>query len=226
MTAARRALAADLAIVLAAIAAAWVLSRWVIFPAFGIPDNAPYILRPIFGFFAAWSVLRWRREGWSSVGLRKPASWWRAAAVAIALYLANLAVSTWVVPAAAQWLHPTQAPPFLAYIRGNLPAFLEWVAIGCIVGGWFEECLFRGFLLDRVANVLGGGAGAVGVAVVAQAVLFGALHLYGGSFAFLYATLFALVHAVFFVLAGRNLWPLIVVHAAWNTAGMWQVYAG
>lgn len=221
----RRALFVDVAIVVAAIGVAWVLSRWVIFPAFQIPDNAPYILRPIFGFFAAWCVLRWRREGWSSVGLRKPASWWRAVVAAIALYAANFAVQTWAVPALAQWLHPTQAPPFLAYIRGNLAAFLEWVAIGCIVGGWFEECLFRGFLLDRVAKLLGGGAAAIGVAIVAQAVFFGSLHLYGGTFAFMYATLFALVNAVFFVLAGRNLWPLIVVHAAWNSVGMWAVYS-
>ena len=39
-------LAADLALVLAAIAAAWALSRWVIYPALGIPDYAPYVLRP------------------------------------------------------------------------------------------------------------------------------------------------------------------------------------
>src|SRR6185312_10775855 len=48
------------AIVLAAIAAAWILSRWVIYPALSIPDNAPLILRPICGFLAAWWVVHRR----------------------------------------------------------------------------------------------------------------------------------------------------------------------
>ena len=55
------------------------------------------------------------------------------------------------------------------------------------MGGLCEECLFRGFLLDRVAKRCGGGAAAVTVAIVAQAVLFGTLHLYAGTFAFIYA---------------------------------------
>jgi hypothetical protein len=56
----RSAAALDLGLVLAAIAIAWALTRWVIYPALEIPDYAPYILRPITGFLAAWCVLHWR----------------------------------------------------------------------------------------------------------------------------------------------------------------------
>ena len=218
------ALAADLAVVLVAIGCAWQLTKWVLYPALGVPDNAPMILRPILGFLAAWAVLRWRGEGWDSVGLRRPPKLWIAGAVAVALYLANLALSAWVVPLLAQWVAPVQRPSFFDYVRGNLGGFLTWLAIGVIVGGFIEELLFRGFLLNRIADLLGGTKAALMAAVVAQAVLFGMLHLYGGGFAFLFAAVFALANGAFYLAAGRNLWPLIVVHGVWNSVQIWQLY--
>jgi membrane protease YdiL (CAAX protease family) len=217
-------LAADIAIVLAAIAFAWQLSKWILYPFLGVPDNFPMILRPILGVFAAWGVLRWRGESWASLGLRRPADLRIAIAVAVALYLVNLALSTWVVPLIAQWIAPTRQPPFLAYIRGNTSGFLTWLAIGLVVGGFIEELLFRGFLLSRIGALLGGSRPALALAVVAQAVLFGMLHLYGGGFAFLYATVFAIANGAFYLAAGRNLWPLILVHGASNAVQIWGVY--
>jgi len=34
-----------------------------------------------------------------------------------------------------------------------------------------------------------------------------------------------MAHGLFYVLLGRNLWPLIVVHGVWNTVGMWSTYS-
>ena len=82
----------------------------------------------------------------------------------------------------------------------------------------------RGYLIDRVATLLGKNALAVALAIAVQALLFGSMHLYQGTFGALNATIFALVHGVFYVLAGRNLWPLIAVHGLWNSVGIWGVY--
>src|SRR5947208_14996597 len=106
----RRDAAVDLAMVLGAIAAAWVLSRWVVYPTLGIPDYAPLVGRPIVGFLAAWWVLRRRRRSWATLGLRTPSPVWRAIMLAVVLYLLDLAFSRYVVPTLAQWLHPTQRP--------------------------------------------------------------------------------------------------------------------
>ena len=217
-------IAVDLAIVLVAIGCAWQFTKWVLYPAIGVPENAPMILRPILGFLAAWAVLRWRGERWAGLGLRRPTNVWIAIAATVGLYLTNMALSTWVVPLLAQWIAPIQQPSFLGYIRGNLGGFLTWLAIGWIVGGFIEELLFRGFFLNRIADLLGGTMPALVAGVLAQAVLFGMLHLYAGGFAFLFATVFALANGVFYLTAGRNLWPLILVHGAWNSVQIWSVY--
>ena len=230
MAAQPRSAAVDLLIVLAAIAAAWALTKWLIYPALAIPDYAPLIPRPITGFLVAWFVLQWRGETWESLGLKKPASWPRAVALGVALYAADYAVATWVVPWLVPWVasivHPVTRPSFLGYIHGNVTGLVTWLAIGWVVGGFCEECLFRGFLLDRVGKALGGSAIAITIAIVAQSILFGSLHLYAGTFAFLHASLFALTHGIFYVLGGRNLWPLILVHGTWNSVGIWGVYSG
>jgi len=216
--------AADLALVLAAIAAAWVLSRWVIYPALGIPDYAPYMLRPICGFLAAWCVLRYRGGSWAALGLRRPARLWAAVALTIGAYLVELAMWQWLVPLLAQWIHPTRRPSFLAHLHGNFPALVFWMAVAWLVGGICEECLFRGFLLTRVESLLGGGGAALALAIVAQAALFGTLHLYGGTFAFMYAALFGVVHGIIYLLGGRNFWPVIVLHAVTDSVAFWGVY--
>jgi membrane protease YdiL (CAAX protease family) len=221
----RRASAQDLAIVLATIGVAWILSRWVIYPALSIPDNAPYILRPISGFIAAWAVVRLRGEGLASLGLRWPDSWTRATAVGVALYAVNWSLATYVVSSIATWIPPVQRPSFLAYIRGNEVGLATWLAIGWLVGGLCEETLFRGFLLRRVASLLGENAMAWACAIVAQAVLFGMLHLYAGTLAFVSAAIFGAAQGVFYLVGRRNLLPLIAVHGIWNTVGIYSVYA-
>jgi membrane protease YdiL (CAAX protease family) len=220
----RRDAALDLAIVLGAVGLAWVSSRWWIYPALSIPDYAPMIPRPIFGFLAAWGVVRWRGQYLRSLGLRWPDSWTRALLVGAALYATDWVLSTYAVPVLAQWVHPVRRPSFLAYIRGNEAGLATWVAIGWAVGGLCEETLFRGFLLDRIASLLGRTGAAIVCGIVAQALLFGALHLYAGTFAFLYAAVFGLAHGVFYVLAGRNLLPLILVHGVWDMTGIYTVY--
>jgi uncharacterized protein len=214
----------EILFVLFVIAAAWMFSRWCLYPAVGIPDNAPMILRPISGFFAARWLLQ-HGEGVSSVGLRKPDSPAGAVFVAIALYLVLWLTS----PVVSQWLvsmFPVDSRPgFMAYVHGNLPAAILWIAIGWIVGGFFEEFLFRGFLLNRIAAVLGGGILATAIGVGAQAALFGCLHFYAGPLACAHAAYFALLMGLAYLASGRNLWPLIAVHSIWNTVAIWGVYS-
>ena len=221
----RREAAVDIAIVLAAIVAAWAITRLALYPALGIPENFPAILRPILGFLAACALLYHRGSGFASIGLRKPANVWIAIAGAGALYAVNWALSRWAVPLLAELIHPVPQPSFLGYIRGNTGGFLFWVAIGWIVGGFMEEVLFRGFLLTRVSQLFADPALGLAVGIVGQAVLFGALHLYAGAFAFVFATTLAVSSGIFYLFLGRNLWPLIAMHGAWNTAAMWSVYS-
>jgi membrane protease YdiL (CAAX protease family) len=219
--------ASDIGAVIAVIVLAWAVCRLWLYPALGIGDNAPVILRPIGGFLIAWWLLRRRGRRWSELGLCRPSSWTRVVIVGVGTYGALTLLSPWVASALAAWLPATAQPAdFLGYIHGNLAATLPWLAIGWVVGGCCEEALFRGFLLNRVATLFGGGPIALAVAVIGQAMLFGSLHFYGGAVACAHAAFFGLMLGIAYLVGGRNLLPLMVVHGVWDTVGIWGVYTG
>jgi uncharacterized protein len=216
--------ARDIAVVLMAIAAAWLFTRFLLYPALSVPDNAPMLLRPIAGFLAAWWLLHRAGQHCPQLGLARPRSLLWLLIACVLLYAVMSATARWLVPPLARALGAQGSPQFLAYIAGNTIAFAGWIAIGWLVGGLIEELLFRGFLLDRVSQLAGGGAIGAAAGIVAQALLFGALHLYQGSTGFVFTGLFALVYGVAFIVLGRNLWPLILVHGAWNSVAITGFY--
>jgi membrane protease YdiL (CAAX protease family) len=217
--------AVDVLVVLAVIAVAWAVSRFWLYPALGVPGNAPLILRPISGFVVATWLVHRRGQRYADYGLTRPDRPVLALLGAIVLYGVLMAASRWLVPPLAEWLGTAGQPSFMVYIRGKLVPFLGWLAIGWLVGGFAEELLFRGFLQRRGAEVLGGSRAAQALAVLGQALLFGSLHWYGGSYAFVHATVYAAIAGAAYHAVGKNLWPLILVHGVWNTVGIWSVYA-
>jgi membrane protease YdiL (CAAX protease family) len=214
----------DIALVMAAIVAAWLITKYVLYPALGVPDNAPMILRPITGFAVAWILLRRGGERWSAYGLARPANLLRCIGVAVALYAVIWLESSYVVPMLAQILTVHSAPPFLAYIRGHPLALAGWLGISWIVGAFFEELLFRAYLLSRIERLVGGGSLGTLAGIAGQAALFGLLHAYQGSFGLVSAATFAFIFGLAYVATGRNLWPLVLVHGVWNTTGIVMMY--
>lgn len=212
--------------VLFAIGAGWAITRWWLYPALGVPAHAPMLLRPILGFLIAWWLITRAHESWRDYGLRKPASWLGLVLQCGLLLGAVWLSSRFLVPPLAATLDARTAPSILGYLHGNEVALAGWLAIGWGVGGFIEEVLFRGFLLSRIEAMLGSGRWAGIVAVIGQAVLFGALHLYQGGFGFVFASLFAAIYGVAYLLFGRNLWPLILIHGAWNSVAIWGAYHG
>jgi len=221
-----RTAAFEVCAVILAIVLAWLVTRWGLYPLLGVADNAPLILRPVSGFFVAWYLLHRRGLGWWSMGLNRNIAWWQLIVAVALLYLAIMAASRWLVPPLSELLDmPTPSRPgFILYIRGNLLATLGWLGVGWVVGGFMEECLFRGFLLNRVAEIFGGRTLGLAVGVVTQACLFGLLHYYSGAYAVVSAGTFAIVSGACYLLIGRRLWPLVLAHGIWNSVAIWNVY--
>jgi CAAX protease family protein len=214
----------NILIVISAIAAGWLLSRFWLYPALGIPPYAPLILRPILGVLAAWWVVRKSGRSWASLGLARPPNLFVAGIVTVVLYAATWALFTYAVPVIATMVDAQSAPSFLEYIRGNPIALLEWLGIAWLVGGFSEELLFRAFFLNEIAGLLRPAWLGLSIAILLQAALFGSLHLYQGTIGFVAAGMFAILFGVAYVANGRNLWPLIVVHATFDCVGIFGVY--
>jgi uncharacterized protein len=98
--------------------------------------------------------------------------------------------------------------------------FIVWVT-----AAFFEEMVFRGFLLDRLLVLMGPGRARVALACVLGAALFGLMHAYQGPFGILMTATIGLVFSVSYFALGRNLWALIIAHGLINSYSMWQIYS-
>lgn len=113
-----------------------------------------------------------------------------------------------------------------ADVPGNLPLLLTLVPIVWLIGAFGEEFFFRGFLMTVLAQVLGGSRAAWVLALVAQAVVFGLIHAYQGPAQAISIGIGGAVYGAAFLLARRNLWPVILAHGVNDTLGLILLYAG
>lgn len=163
---------------------------------------------------------------WSRLGLAVPGSWPRTI---LFVLLAAVAVSVGVgaARAVAVQVFGAAAPDIsrFAALRGNLPLLVMGLLGLWITAAFGEEMLVRGFLLDRLTSLFGGGPGAVAIAVVTSSLLFGLGHAYQGSAGVIAAVVAGLVYASFYLLSGRNLWVTVLAHGLLDTIGFMMIYA-
>jgi membrane protease YdiL (CAAX protease family) len=174
------------------------------------------------------SLLLWRSGGgWRALGLRRPRPLWLAPVVVVVGFLAGQLAAGATVQFLYPFLHlaPPGVPAFLSRLPGNLGEYLYWmipVTWGSAAFG--EEMLFRGFVLDRLDQLLGGRA--LWAAVLLQGLIFGVSHAYLGPSAAIVAGVLGLVLGIAFVAGGRNLWPCILIHGLVDSTSITAVFLG
>ncbi|MBN1274181.1 MAG: CPBP family intramembrane metalloprotease [Candidatus Aminicenantes bacterium] len=172
-------------------------------------------------------LLRRRGMRWRDVGLRRPSRLRRLLVQVPVVTVTWLAVSAGATILIEKFLPKPDTSVRFGDLAGNLPATLWWIAIAWLIGGFSEEMIFRGFLLRRLEVLLPRGTGRTVTAVFLQAVLFGAMHAYNrGLFGFLALGAVGAVLGTFYIVFGRNLWPVILAHGLGNTLGFIARYLG
>lgn len=173
-------------------------------------------------------LLRRRGTGWRDLGFRRPSSLGGAALWTVGLLLADMLLVPSLVFVLANALHlPAQRLEAFDQLRGNLPLYLELlVPITWGSAGFGEELLFRGFLMRRLTDALGGTGRAELAAVVGQAILFAFGHAYLGPRGMLNAGVLGLFGALFYLWNGRNLWPLFIAHGLVDSVGLTVLFLG
>jgi uncharacterized protein len=168
-----------------------------------------------------------RRQSLRSIGFRRPTSWTRTFLIALAAAAALQLLSTYVTePLISRF---TNQPSDLSQFRelvGNAEVALVWLAIVWTFAAFGEEFVYRGYVLNRMAESAGGGSVAWPFAVIATAVLFGIGHYYQGPTGMIDTAISALVFGGLYVWSGRNLWPPILAHGLSDTIAVAAIYCG
>ena len=185
------------------------------------------LTQTIFLLPLVWVSLRLRREDCSTLGFARPRRAWLAitfGAVAGVLLegLATFVTTPWISTSFGV------APDYSQFdqLRGNLPQLLLFLALSWTLAAFGEEICFRGFLMPRVASVLGDGRAAWLASLVLCSALFGWGHTEQGMSGWVQEGLSGLLLGVLYLVTGRNLWVPIVAHGVSNTLAFVLIYFG
>ncbi|HEV2532177.1 CPBP family intramembrane glutamic endopeptidase [Phenylobacterium sp.] len=173
-------------------------------------------------------LLRQSGQGWRDVGFARPKRLWLTLVLALGGYLASYLLVGLVVALLFPVLHlsrPGIGP--LGHVRGNLGEYLYWmIPVTWASAAFGEEMLFRGFFFTRLLRMFPASRLAVAGAVLAQAILFGSLHLYLGMSGAIVAGVMGIVLASVYLFGGRNLWASIILHGLIDSTSITVVYLG
>ncbi|MDF1695357.1 MAG: type II CAAX endopeptidase family protein [Saprospiraceae bacterium] len=110
-------------------------------------------------------------------------------------------------------------------LKGNVNVYIQSVLIGCIVGGLFEEVIFRGFMISSFIRMLGKRWGPM-LGIVFSSIFFGYLHAYQGLTGQVLVGITGVALGVIYILSKRDLWLTIFTHAFANIISMTLLFFG
>lgn len=178
-----------------------------------------------------WVGLRLRGQSWEAFGLplRRPrlAQLGRTVGISLIVLLAAVAAFAFGSVVGAGVFGVPEGADFAGYdyMRGNLPMLLLALAGAYIVSSLGEEMVYRGFLINRIAELLPERR-RWPVGVLISGLLFGAAHYAWGPVGVVQTTFMGLALGAAYLRLGRNLWPLVLAHVYLDTLLFVQMYLG
>ena len=179
-----------------------------------------------------WLGLRLRNQGWSHFGLRSGRArartaigvLWRSI---VTLLLAIIGFIFGAIVAANIFGMPDADLSTYNPLAGNLPLLLATLAGVYVTASLGEELIYRGFLINRVEELVGGAAprrAAIIMALLVSSIMFGLAHWAWGGSGMVQTGFMGLGLGASYLLFGRNLWVTILAHGCMDTMLLVQMY--
>jgi membrane protease YdiL (CAAX protease family) len=159
----------------------------------------------------AWFLIWFRGETLADIGLNRPRSWLRV--IGLGILLAAIFFGAIYLSERAGFHRELSR---FSALQGNLRLTLITVFYVLIGAGFYEEFMFRGFLMQGFAMFFGGSRAAWAVALIVQAALFGVSHAYQNPLGILITGTLGALLGVVVLLSGRNLWIAIIGHGLFD----------
>ncbi len=168
-----------------------------------------------------------QRQPLSSIGLAVPPRWSRALSIGVAAGIGMELLGLWVTtPLISLAFGAEPDNSGLKAIQGNLSLLLVFLGLSWALAAFGEEICFRGFLLERLARLLGGSRAAWWASLALSSMLFGWGHTEQGISGWMQEGINGMWLGLLFMATGRNLTAPIVAHGVSNTLAFVLIYFG
>lgn len=177
--------------------------------------------------FASWR-LRASGMSWSDLGFRKPESWLKTLLLSGCVFGAIILAGVIGSGIAELFFDKAYVANRFGDLKGDVPMFALWFGLIWTHGSFFEEMLFRAFIINRFQCFLGGEMWSTVLSIVLAALFFGYRHAYyQGPYGFVVTGFIGLALGGIYVWFGKNnLIPQILAHGYMNTISFTMRFLG
>lgn len=184
-------------------------------------SKTPYLL--LFG----WISLRLRKLRWRDVGLSRFRNWKTTIGLGIAAGLFLEGFELFVSqPLLVRLLHkPADLEDFRPLV-GNLKVTLIFIALAWALAAFGEEMVYRGYLMNRVADLFNRTRRAWIISLIVVHVAFALAHAYQGWTGAIDEGLMGVLLAVIYLRTGRNLAIPIIAHGISDSLDFVLIFLG
>ncbi len=186
-----------------------------------------YLSKIPYLFLLGWASLRWRGMRWKDVGFASPRNWGRAIAVGV---LSGVFIEAFELlvsqPLLARWFAKMPDLSNFTVVHGNLKLTLVYLVLIWVFAAFGEELVYRGYLMNRVAEMLHGTRAAWAVSLLVVSVVFGCSHVGQGVTGMAENIWDGLLLGALYLACGRNLAAPIIAHGVTDSVDLLLMYLG
>ncbi len=113
----------------------------------------------------------------------------------------------------------------IAKIRGNTGFYIFLLAMGWIVGGFYEEIIFHGFIFTRLEKIISGKYTVI-LSFLLTNIIFALYHVQLGAAGIINAFIAGSAYHAVMLYHKRNMWYAVFCHAVFDTIALTFIYAG
>jgi hypothetical protein len=184
-------------------------------------SKTPYLL--LFG----WLSLRVRKLRWRDVGLSRFRNWKTTLGLGIAAGLLLEGFQLFVSqPILVRLLRKQPDLEDFRPLIGNLKLTLIFLVLAWVLAAFGEEMVYRGYLMNRVADLFNRTRRAWIISLIVVHVAFGLAHAYQGWTGIIDEGLSGLLLAVIYLRTGRNLAVPIIAHGIGDSIDFILIFLG
>ena len=116
--------------------------------------------------------------------------------------------------------------PEIFSMKGNVTKLVIGLLLSWTTAAFFEELLFRGYLVNRLADYLGETKLTKIIIALLSGIAFGFVHAYQGLHGAIFAGVFGVFQAIIYFIDDKKVTIPIIAHGTFDTIGFTSMFIG
>jgi membrane protease YdiL (CAAX protease family) len=177
-------------------------------------------------FYVVVLITLWATKwDWKSFGITRP-DWRKTIGRAFLLAIGIFILNDFFIQPLIEFYFGKVDLSEVSAMEGNLLNYLFFILLGWVLGGFCEEIIYRGYILKRLAKMLGDTKKAWLLSAVMASIVFGFGHSYQGASGIVATAVIALLFGLIFSFNRNNLFLLVLIHGIYNMIAITLIYLG